>query len=191
MQPLPTESEQNKKKVDPAVGCEVIAGLAIFFFLMIVIPFICVHSRRRRSRALHAPPTQRKEARKKLRNVVVNGEGCFGTVECAICIGPVYNGMQISADTGLVDGNTQDSRDPPSDSYNRRIRSRDELLTLRACQHTFHAPCLVSWFLIERYDCPVCRRTYFQHENEIRLDFAKRLYQSVQQVLERTRNRIR
>ncbi|TDZ13767.1 hypothetical protein Cob_v013104 [Colletotrichum orbiculare MAFF 240422] len=30
------------------------------------------------------------------------------------------------------------------------------------CQHAFHAKCLSSWFLIERYDCPVCRSQYWQ-----------------------------
>ncbi|KAL0943174.1 uncharacterized protein CTRU02_201060 [Colletotrichum truncatum] len=37
----------------------------------------------------------------------------------------------------------------------------DEILTLKICQHAFHAKCLSSWFLIERYDCPVCRSQYW------------------------------
>ncbi|TDZ38261.1 hypothetical protein C8035_v006839 [Colletotrichum spinosum] len=38
----------------------------------------------------------------------------------------------------------------------------DDILTLNTCQHAFHAKCLSSWFLIERYDCPVCRSQYWQ-----------------------------
>ncbi|KAF0320667.1 hypothetical protein GQ607_012064 [Colletotrichum asianum] len=38
----------------------------------------------------------------------------------------------------------------------------DDILTLKSCHHAFHAKCLSSWFLIERYDCPVCRSPYWQ-----------------------------
>ncbi|KAK1979799.1 hypothetical protein LZ30DRAFT_160068 [Colletotrichum cereale] len=44
--------------------------------------------------------------------------------------------------------------------------SDDDILTLRGCQHAFHAKCLSSWFLIERYDCPVCRNLYWQSREE-------------------------
>lgn len=40
--------------------------------------------------------------------------------------------------------------------------SEDDILTLKNCQHAFHAKCLSSWFLIERFDCPVCRSQYWQ-----------------------------
>ncbi|OHF01947.1 hypothetical protein CORC01_02825 [Colletotrichum orchidophilum] len=47
--------------------------------------------------------------------------------------------------------------------------SEDDILTLRNCQHAFHAKCLSSWFLIERFDCPVCRSQYWQtRENRAR-----------------------
>lgn len=36
-----------------------------------------------------------------------------------------------------------------------------EILKLRSCGHWFHARCLSSWFLIDRYDCPVCRKSYW------------------------------
>ncbi|MBE3050510.1 hypothetical protein IMZ48_50065 [Candidatus Bathyarchaeota archaeon] len=36
-----------------------------------------------------------------------------------------------------------------------------EILKLRSCGHWFHARCLSSWFLIDRYDCPVCRKRYW------------------------------
>lgn len=36
-----------------------------------------------------------------------------------------------------------------------------EVMKLKGCGHWFHAQCLASWFLIDRYDCPVCRKIYF------------------------------
>ncbi|KAF6828407.1 hypothetical protein CMUS01_08599 [Colletotrichum musicola] len=54
----------------------------------------------------------------------------------------------------LWKGNTHDT--PPDDQPN------DDILTLKKCQHAFHAKCLSSWFLIERYDCPVCRSQYWR-----------------------------
>ncbi|KAF6809818.1 hypothetical protein CSOJ01_06649 [Colletotrichum sojae] len=54
----------------------------------------------------------------------------------------------------LWKGDTHDT--PPDDLPN------DDILTLKNCQHAFHAKCLSSWFLIERYDCPVCRSQYWQ-----------------------------
>lgn len=37
-----------------------------------------------------------------------------------------------------------------------------EVMKLKDCGHWFHAQCLASWFLIDRYDCPVCRKIYFE-----------------------------
>ncbi|KAK8032057.1 hypothetical protein PG990_001791 [Apiospora arundinis] len=38
----------------------------------------------------------------------------------------------------------------------------DEILKMRRCPHMFHARCLATWFLMKRYDCPVCRAAYYQ-----------------------------
>ncbi|CAM1507849.1 Fc.00g046970.m01.CDS01 [Cosmosporella sp. VM-42] len=40
--------------------------------------------------------------------------------------------------------------------------SEDDVLTLNTCGHSFHSKCLSSWFLIERYDCPICRLPYYK-----------------------------
>lgn len=37
----------------------------------------------------------------------------------------------------------------------------DKAVSLKKCRHTFHSRCLASWFLVERYDCPVCREVYW------------------------------
>lgn len=55
----------------------------------------------------------------------------------------------------------QPSREPDTQS----IRSEtvdDDILTLNSCGHSFHCKCLSSWFLIERFDCPVCREPYYK-----------------------------
>lgn len=41
-----------------------------------------------------------------------------------------------------------------------------EILRLRSCGHWFHARCLSSWFLIDRYDCPVCRKSYWNGKSK-------------------------
>lgn len=42
----------------------------------------------------------------------------------------------------------------------------DEILKMRRCPHMFHARCLATWFLMKRYDCPVCRAAYYQTASE-------------------------
>ncbi|KAK8135614.1 hypothetical protein PG984_003554 [Apiospora sp. TS-2023a] len=42
----------------------------------------------------------------------------------------------------------------------------DEILKMRRCPHMFHARCLATWFLMKRYDCPVCRAAYYQNSND-------------------------
>jgi hypothetical protein len=37
----------------------------------------------------------------------------------------------------------------------------DDILSLNTCGHAFHSKCLASWFLIDRYDCPMCRAVYY------------------------------
>ena len=39
--------------------------------------------------------------------------------------------------------------------------SDEDVLTLNKCGHAFHSRCLASWFLMERYDCPICRVVYY------------------------------
>jgi len=29
------------------------------------------------------------------------------------------------------------------------------------CEHVFHEDCLVSWFRLDRFDCPLCKRAYY------------------------------
>ncbi|KAI1199196.1 hypothetical protein F5X97DRAFT_322613 [Nemania serpens] len=38
----------------------------------------------------------------------------------------------------------------------------NEILRINRCGHTFHSHCLANWFLREKYDCPLCRATYYR-----------------------------
>jgi hypothetical protein len=40
--------------------------------------------------------------------------------------------------------------------------TKDDILTINTCGHSFHSKCLSSWFLIERHDCPVCRVQFYK-----------------------------
>lgn len=40
----------------------------------------------------------------------------------------------------------------------------DDVLTLNSCGHAFHSRCLASWFLMERFDCPLCRSVYYHRK---------------------------
>jgi hypothetical protein len=50
--------------------------------------------------------------------------------------------------------------------------AEQDILALNTCKHSFHAACLISWFLPEKYDCPVCKGKYFGRR---RLDRGGRL----------------
>ncbi|KAI3328523.1 hypothetical protein F4824DRAFT_408546 [Ustulina deusta] len=39
--------------------------------------------------------------------------------------------------------------------------SDDQILRIGRCGHAFHSQCLVTWFLKEKYDCPLCRAQYY------------------------------
>jgi hypothetical protein len=36
----------------------------------------------------------------------------------------------------------------------------EEILRLKVCAHEFHAECLVSWFVLRKTSCPICRAVY-------------------------------
>ncbi|KAL5115247.1 hypothetical protein ACEQ8H_006839 [Pleosporales sp. CAS-2024a] len=38
-------------------------------------------------------------------------------------------------------------------------------LKLRACAHVFHAECLVSWFVLRKTTCPICRAAYISKQD--------------------------
>ena len=44
--------------------------------------------------------------------------------------------------------------------------AEQDILTLHVCLHTFHAACIVSWFLLRRYDCPLCKAHYLDQNRK-------------------------
>lgn len=36
-----------------------------------------------------------------------------------------------------------------------------QILRLRTCRHEFHEECLLGWFLMRKYSCPICRAVYY------------------------------
>lgn len=46
----------------------------------------------------------------------------------------------------------------------------EQILKLRVCGHEFHAECLVSWVVLRKTTCPICRATYISKEEMQQLD---------------------
>lgn len=62
---------------------------------------------------------------------------------------------------------TNESSIPPSEP---RVLHEDQeqILQLDVCSHMFHAECLVSWVVIGKISCPICRAVYFGKTKEDR-----------------------
>jgi hypothetical protein len=43
---------------------------------------------------------------------------------------------------------------------------QEEILKLKECGHEFHAECLVSWVVLHKKNCPICRTVYYHEELE-------------------------
>ena len=41
-----------------------------------------------------------------------------------------------------------------------------EVFRLKDCGHEFHAECLVSWTVLRKKNCPICRTVYYHEEPE-------------------------
>ncbi|KAH9909684.1 hypothetical protein F4778DRAFT_9309 [Xylariomycetidae sp. FL2044] len=110
------------------------------------------------------------------RNPQTEPEGC----ECPICLGPLYATSQTpskaaaaAADTNEVDleaGERLSRATTVTDDTVAALKLKrhstqaihDDVLKMKKCTHIFHARCLATWFLRRKYDCPVCRTTYYQ-----------------------------
>jgi hypothetical protein len=41
------------------------------------------------------------------------------------------------------------------------VAEKEEILRLKVCGHEFHAECLVSWCVVRKYSCPICRAVFY------------------------------
>lgn len=41
---------------------------------------------------------------------------------------------------------------------------QEEIMRLKECGHAFHAECLISWVVLHKNSCPICRTVYYQEE---------------------------
>lgn len=47
-----------------------------------------------------------------------------------------------------------------------KIVEQEEIMRLRECGHEFHAECLISWVVLHKKSCPICRTVYYRDEPE-------------------------
>ncbi|KAI4624502.1 hypothetical protein J4E83_004177 [Alternaria metachromatica] len=70
---------------------------------------------------------------------------------------------------------TLSSSDPADQTPTTATPDSETILKLLVCSHEFHADCLVSWFVLRKTSCPICRSMYMskealdQHDEEERI----------------------
>ncbi|KAK7209146.1 hypothetical protein V2G26_016324 [Clonostachys chloroleuca] len=96
-----------------------------------------------------------------------------GLGECPICIGPlVPESPSRFTQTRLLGDETIAHQDVPSRRQSTNLTAGtqedcealtevDDVLTINSCGHSFHSKCLISWFLLDRNDCPICRQLFY------------------------------
>ena len=74
-----------------------------------------------------------------------------------------------------TDPSTTPSSSDPADQTPTTTPDSETILKLLVCSHEFHADCLVSWFVLRKTSCPICRSMYMskealdQHDEEERI----------------------
>jgi hypothetical protein len=117
--------------------------------------------------------------------------------ECAICLSTLHappppEPAKLSPETPITDAAALPASLPQSTSTSTALPSSDPadstttattattpdsetILKLLVCGHEFHADCLVSWFVLRKTSCPICRSVYMskealeQHDEEERI----------------------
>ncbi|KAJ8115621.1 hypothetical protein OPT61_g2774 [Boeremia exigua] len=184
------DPHDNRSIISPTALAFLIPVLIIFFFA----PFLCIFCVRRRRRdvpvrrrvrtALKIPALERSEARERLQSVVevsnviesqkatcverVEDKSASDTEsviekECAICLSSLRvpsppEPAKLSNEGGVIDKATIA---PAKSEF-----EQEEILRLRGCGHEFHAECLISWAVLHKKSCPICRFVYYNEESE-------------------------
>lgn len=64
--------------------------------------------------------------------------------------------------TEATEATDEGSNSPPINDP--AVHEPDAILKLHLCGHEFHAECLVSWFVLRKTSCPICRAVYYSKE---------------------------
>lgn len=72
---------------------------------------------------------------------------------------------EVTTASRRPDANNRGRNKDDDNGNEQRDERDDEVLTLNSCGHAFHSRCLASWFLMERFDCPVCRVVYYERRH--------------------------
>jgi hypothetical protein len=106
--------------------------------------------------------------------------------ECAICLSTLHapappEPAKLSPEAPITDAAALPASLPQSDAADSTATTTptapesETILKLQVCGHEFHADCLVSWFVLRKTSCPICRSMYMskealeQHDEEERI----------------------
>lgn len=85
------------------------------------------------------------------------------TVSSAICLSTLHAPAPPEPAKLSDEPVTDEAARPPS-IRDATITEPEVILKLQVCQHEFHADCLVSWFVLRKTSCPICRAEYYSKE---------------------------
>ncbi|KAF2850383.1 hypothetical protein T440DRAFT_111746 [Plenodomus tracheiphilus IPT5] len=83
--------------------------------------------------------------------------------ECAICLSALHAPAPPEPAKLSETPITDEAAKPPS-VKDATAGEPETILKLHVCQHEFHTECLVSWFVLRKTSCPICRAVYYSKE---------------------------
>ncbi|KAF3033369.1 hypothetical protein E8E12_003090 [Didymella heteroderae] len=180
------DQHDNRSIISPTALAFLIPVLVVFFFAPFLCVF-CIRKRRqdvpvRRSRPIKLPALERSEARERLQlvaevsNVIGDHKAAYvarheekigsdnesvSEKECAICLSSLLvpsppEPAKLSNENGVDEA----AITPP------KTVEQEEIMRLKGCGHEFHAECLISWVVLHKKSCPICRTVYYHDEPE-------------------------
>lgn len=193
----------NRSIISPTALAFLIPVLVVFFLMPLICVF-CVRKRRRdqptrRRCPVKLPALQRSEARERLASVAevsgVTGSNkvlCVDQIEekihpdnlsilgkeCAICLSTLYapsppEPAKLSHENGAVEEAVT--------AHPKSICEQEEILRLKECGHEFHTECLISWVVLHKKSCPICRTVYYHEEPEKLMDMEAQVQSAIGQ----------
>ncbi|KAJ4992219.1 hypothetical protein SVAN01_02238 [Stagonosporopsis vannaccii] len=180
------DQSDNRAVVSPTALAFLIPVLVVFFFA----PFLCIFCIRRRGRdtpvrrrgraSTKKPALERSEARERLQSVVEVSNvtrnekaACVDRIEektvsdsestlekeCAICLSSLRapsppEPAKLNNENGVIE---EAAIAPAKSDF-----EQEEILRLKECGHEFHAECLISWVVLHKTSCPICRTVFYE-----------------------------